>query len=171
MKRFGRNQKRRLREAAAQGRAESLRAASDLDMVKHVLVSLLGHRTERSALLGDPPTVRDPGHYGRTMWTLMERAEERIRDFREWDMRALDREVVRLALHEVETTVDRDFIRNVLHVNVQVGDLAAMRYHLTEEALAYGPPALAHDIAEKLARKLSDFAFEQRAARQKASRP
>ncbi len=37
--------------------------------------------------------------------------------------------------------------------------------------LAYGPKALAQDIAEKLARKLSDFAFEQRAARQKASRP
>ncbi len=166
-RRFGRNQKRKLRGVAAEALAIAARAQDSYDNVRKRAASLesdlLDFTYEVEALLGDlrhtslkPPDLEKSQSYHGRIELLQRSRRDRLTALAMRGASVMDeaRRYSRLVLEDLRTTVEPDFVSNYVHLTVQHGGHGA-RYFLTDRALAAANPAVYDTMIATIARDLA----------------
>lgn len=166
-RRFGRNQKRKLREQRdecvdlanrAHRRAEESRALaaqreSDLLDFVHEVEHLVGDL--RHSSLREPERIQASATYAGRLEILQRARRDRFASpaMREAAFLTEAPLYARLVLHELRTLVERDYQHNLLHVTVEHDSFGA-RYFLTERALAVANPLVFDTMVATVSRDL-----------------
>lgn len=166
-RRFGRNQKRKLRaiagDALAMARraqdsydraaAEARRRESDLLDFVHEVEHLIGDL--RHSSLREPERIQASATYAGRLEILQRARRDRFASpaMREAAFLTEAPLYARLVLHELRTLVERDYQHNLLHVTVEHDSFGA-RYFLTERALAVANPLVFDTMVATVSRDL-----------------